>query len=592
VRTVRKGRAGAGREDGGEPALRTVRVAQKKDSALFTTLDRSRLMSRVRQTNTAAEKAIRQLVHSLGYRFRVNGEGLPGRPDLVNRRALWAVFVHGCYWHAHKGCHLWKVPANNRPFWEKKFADNRDRDQRKLAELEGLGYRVLVIWQCELVDRNALTIKLLNFLETHPNGGLSESYRFIPETRRVSRTISIGATVATTLQEILLVSGETDACSAFDRAYLSGCPRVLPEPHDSLIRVADLFCGCGGLTLGIQEACWALGRPFEAALAVDHDPWALGVYRNNFSPLRAFGEDLEALLDGELGEPSSARERRWLQTVGPLDFLVAGPPCQGHSDLNNQTRRSDPRNRLYEKVGRFVEIVRPTHVLIENVPGVVHDRAGVLARTAQHLRELGYNVDAATVDLARLGVPQRRKRHVLVASLAGFIRIESVLAKHEHPLRNLEWAIRDLEHRKGGGLLDTSSRPSAENLKRIHFLLENNEYDLPNSLRPVCHQNDVHSYKSMYGRMSWSEPAQTITSGFGSPGQGRFVHPAQPRTLTPREAARLQFFPDSFSFDGVEKRTQLAQLIGNAVPMKLSWVFGLELMALDVARKSHLTAHP
>jgi DNA (cytosine-5)-methyltransferase 1 len=557
-------------------------VAQKKDPALFTTLDRSRLMSRVRQTNTAAEMEVRQLVHSLGYRFRVSGKGLPGRPDLVNRKALWAVFVHGCYWHAHEGCHLWKIPANNRAFWEKKFAGNRDRDRRKSEELEGLGYRVLVIWQCELADRDALTVKLLNFLETRPDGGFSESYRFIAGTRRIARVVTTGVTVATTLQEIPLdLEVETGARSAFERAYLSGGPRVLPEPREPLVRIADLFCGCGGLTLGIREACWALGRPFVAALAVDHDPWALEVYRNNFSPLRTSGEDLETLLDRDLGALPSARERRWLEAVGAVDILVAGPPCQGHSDLNNQTRRSDPRNQLYERVGRFVEIVRPTHVLIENVPGVVHDRAGALARTAQHLRGLGYHVDAAVVDLARLGVPQRRKRHVLVASLAGSICVESVLDKHERPLRNVEWAIRDLEHRKGSGLLDTASRPSAENLERIGYLLEHGEYDLPNALRPVCHQNEDHTYKSMYGRLSWTEPAQTITSGFGSPGQGRFVHPTQPRTLTPREAARLQFFPDSFSFDGVGKRTQLAQIIGNAVPMKLAWAFGLELMALD-----------
>ena len=563
-----------------------VRVAQKRDPALLTTVDRSRLMSRVRQTNTAAEKLVRRLVHSLGFRFRTNGKGLPGRPDLVNRKARWAVFVHGCYWHAHEGCRLWKIPAQNRPFWEKKFDDNRRRDHRKLEELETLGYRVLVIWQCELAKRDSLTLRLLDFLQTRADS-VSKSYRFIAGKTRVARTVTVGTTVATTLQELpFSPEGEDDPGSAFDQAFLRGSDRVLSDAGKPFVRTADLFCGCGGLSLGIREACAAVGRPFVAALAVDHDPWALAVYRNNFSPLQTSGEDLEVLLDHEFGETPSAQERRWLETVGSVDILVAGPPCQGHSDLNNQTRRSDPRNRLYERVGRFVELILPTHVLIENVPGVVHDRGGSLARTVELLESLGYLVDADVIDLSRLGVPQKRKRHVLVASLRGSILIGSVLERHEVSSRSVAWAIRDLEHRKAGELLDTASRPGLENLDRIRYLLQNDAYDLPNPLRPECHRNDDHSYKSMYGRMPWTEPAQTITSGFGSPGQGRFIHPSQPRTLTLREAARLQFFPDSFSFAGIEKRTYLAQMIGNAVPMKLSWVFGLEFLALESPRES------
>ena len=569
----------------------SVRVAQKKDPALFTTMDRSRLMSRVRQTDTTVETAVRRLVHSLGFRFRIKGKGLPGTPDLVNRKAQWAIFVHGCYWHAHEGCPLWKVPSSNRPFWEKKFADNRERDRRKLAELEAAGYRALVIWQCELADRDSLTTRLLSFLEPRERGAPSESYRFVAGTNWVARTVTAGSAVATTLQERLQIAeGDEDPHSVFDRAFLSGTPRVLSELEGPPVRAADLFCGCGGLSLGVREACWALGRSFVPVLAADHDPKALEVYRENFSPLLTYREDFETLFDHELGAPPSAQERRWVKSVGPLDVLVAGPPCQGHSDLNNKTRRSDPRNRLYETVGRFVELVRPRHVLIENVPGVIHDRAGVLARTKRHLESLGYRVDEAVIDLARLGVPQRRKRHVLVASVAGSTCIASVLARHELPSRSLAWAIRDLTTSMVAGLLDTASRPSAENIKRIRYLLQNGVHDLPNSMRPACHQDDKHSYKSMYGRLSWAEPAQTITSGFGSPGQGRFVHPTEPRTITPREAARLQFFPNSFSFEAVKRRTELAQMIGNAVPMKLSWVFALEFLVLDAADESGYSA--
>ncbi len=112
-------------------------------------------------------------------------------------------------------------------------------------------------------------------------------------------------------------------------------------------------------------------------------------------------------------------------------------------------------------------------------------------------------------------------------------------------------------------------------------LIDNDEHDLPNRLRPPCHQGD-HSYVSMYGRLKWKEPAQTITSGFGSLGQGRFMHPSLCRTLTPHEAARIQGFPDYFTFDAAVTRTELSVIIGNAVPPALAATLIARLIAADV----------
>jgi DNA (cytosine-5)-methyltransferase 1 len=111
----------------------------------------------------------------------------------------------------------------------------------------------------------------------------------------------------------------------------------------------------------------------------------------------------------------------------------------------------------------------------------------------------------------------------------------------------------------------------------MEHLLQEKLYDLPNNLRPKCHQND-HSYKSMYGRLRWNLPAQTITSGFGSIGQGRYMHPTQPRALTAHEAARIQGFPDYFDFSPVGKRGDLATMVGNAVPPALSREVGDALL--------------
>jgi DNA mismatch endonuclease (patch repair protein) len=107
-------------------------------------------MRRVRQRDTAPELAVRRYLHGLGVRYRVCAPGLPSRPDLVNRRAGWAILVHGCYWHGHRGCALYRLPKTNTRFWREKIAANRARDNRKKRELERLGFTVHVVWQCEI----------------------------------------------------------------------------------------------------------------------------------------------------------------------------------------------------------------------------------------------------------------------------------------------------------------------------------------------------------------------------------------------------------------------------------------------------------
>src|SRR5262249_48830195 len=127
---------------------------------LKTTPERSLLMSRVRQSGTAPELLVRKLVHSCGCGFRTKAKDLPGTPDLVNRKLKWAIFVHGCFWHAHQDCVLWKIPKANDRYWQQKFAENRARDKRKIEELKKLGYSVLVIWQCDLRNEKKLRGKI------------------------------------------------------------------------------------------------------------------------------------------------------------------------------------------------------------------------------------------------------------------------------------------------------------------------------------------------------------------------------------------------------------------------------------------------
>ena len=369
-----------------------------------------------------------------------------------------------------------------------------------------------------------------------------------------------------------------DLAADFDLAWLhSAEPPPVLSSGERAVRVVDLFCGCGGLTLGLREAARGLGTDLEVLLAVDFNAAAVGVYSSNFPEADTRQASVESLFDGDLGAPLTRTEARVASSFGSVDVLVGGPPCQGHSDLNNHTRRDDPKNGLYLRMVRAAEVIRPAHVLIENVPGVLHAKDSVVINAWRELARLGYSVDGDVIHAARVGVPQRRRRYCLVASRAVAPSLSRVANTHAVPERSLRWAITDLLGADAAITYDTSAVHSEINRRRIDYLFDNDLHDLPDEERPDCHRLKPHSYRAVYGRMWWDRPAPTITSGFGSTGQGRFVHPAERRTLTPHEAARVQFFPDHFSFADAGRRA-LQEMIGNAVPPKLGYVIGLDLL--------------
>ena len=296
-------------------------------------------------------------------------------------------------------------------------------------------------------------------------------------------------------------------------------------------------------------------RPLGAALEVLRN--TLGLDETAAAEL-----DLGAVL-GDIAAAERSSEQPIVERGAGAALLLSGPPCQGHSALNNVTRHDDPRNDLYLSVARVARLLAPAAVVIENVGGVGRDKRRAADRCQAALAEHGYSVDTRRLHLYELGAPQRRIRHVLVATREGWFDFDSLRVA---PPRTVGWAIGDLMSvDDSDAMFDTPSVPSDDNESRIDWLFDNDAYDLPNPRRPECHHDD-HSYLSMYGRLRWDEPAQTITSGFGSMGQGRFVHPLVRRTLTPHEAARLQFLPDYVDFSSVKWRTDLATMIGNAAP--------------------------
>ena len=126
---------------------------------------RSEIMSRIRGRGTRPEMAVRRLVHGLGYRYRLHGKHLPGRPDLVFARRQKVIFVHGCFWHRHPGCPLARTPKSRVDFWRAKLDGNRERDLLTQRELRDLGWRLLVVWECELNNLDSVAERITGFLE-------------------------------------------------------------------------------------------------------------------------------------------------------------------------------------------------------------------------------------------------------------------------------------------------------------------------------------------------------------------------------------------------------------------------------------------
>ncbi|WP_175947047.1 very short patch repair endonuclease [Burkholderia pyrrocinia] len=135
----------------------------------LTPEERSERMSRIKGSNTKPELIVRSLIHRMGYRYRLHGKGLPGRPDLVFSKRRKVIFVHGCFWHRHEGCRLARLPKSRLDFWRPKLEANAERDKAVERRLSELGWKVLTIWECEVKDEVVLTLRVRAFLDDTEN---------------------------------------------------------------------------------------------------------------------------------------------------------------------------------------------------------------------------------------------------------------------------------------------------------------------------------------------------------------------------------------------------------------------------------------
>lgn len=250
---------------------------------------------------------------------------------------------------------------------------------------------------------------------------------------------------------------------------------------------------------------------------------------------------------------------------GQLDLLAGCPPCQGFSSmttLNGREKSTDPRNDLVLQFLRFVRGLRPKAVMIENVPGIAVDPRMQTVITA--LESLGYRCKHKILDAAAYGVPQRRRRFILLAGRRHPIRF----GHRTRRVRTVKEAFAKLgRHAKS----DPLQRIRESRSEKVRLLIRaiprdgGSRRDAGTDRQLECHRR-CDGFKDVYGRMAWQSVAPTITSGCCNPSKGRFLHPTRNRSVTLREAALLQSFPPSYYFSLRRGKFPAAEMIGNALP--------------------------
>lgn len=366
------------------------------------------------------------------------------------------------------------------------------------------------------------------------------------------------------------------------------------------LTVVDLFCGAGGFANGVVQLARENGHDVLFRAVADIDARATEVYSANHQVQRALTQSVYQLvrykIHGHGAEAEFTAQPRLAPTLrlGEIDLIVAGPPCQGHSNLNNFTRNTDDRNSYYLTAIAFAVAAEARAVVVENVMSVKHDSRGVVAAAAALLTQAGYRWTAGILDAAEMGWPQTRRRHFLVARREDPpISLDEIVTGLRAPPASVSCALEPLVERAAaaepGDTLNAPARMTDVTRMRINHLFDNDIYDLPNVLRPECHRNG-HTYGACYGRMHPDKPAPTITTHFTTPGTGRFIHPTQRRTITPAEAARLQGFPDDYRWQPPGptrlRKSELCKWIGDAVPMPLGYAAALSALG------PNLTAAP
>ena len=319
----------------------------------------------------------------------------------------------------------------------------------------------------------------------------------------------------------------------------------------------DLFCGAGGLTLGLKQA------GFNVLAGVEFNRFAAESYESNHADIKLYQTDIRNLNPKDILKSAGIKR-------GELDLLAGCPPCQWFSSQrtrNKATANFDPRNDLIFEFLRFAKALLPKTIMLENVPALAKNWR--IFRLQTELTQLGYIIEDNSIAIhnaADYGIPQRRRRLLFKASRLGIIP-EAAKSTTKTTVRQ---AISKLPPAgESGDPLHDLGEFRSEKVKKIISLIPKDggsRKDLPIEYWLPCHKKNPDGYLDVYGRMKWEDVSPTITGGCHNPSKGRFIHPDFDRAITLREAALLQTFPEDYQFSLKSGKESVALMIGNALP--------------------------
>ena len=326
----------------------------------------------------------------------------------------------------------------------------------------------------------------------------------------------------------------------------------LKDAQAKVLTLMDLFSGAGGFTLGFAQA------GFVPIFSVEIDKDAASTYEMNF------------------GHHCRKDDINDIKTFPNADVIIGGPPCQGFSNLGSHIP-DDPRNQLWRHFIRAVKDACPLVFVVENVPPLLKSEEG--QELMRQARKLGYRVEGRVLNSADYGVPQIRKRTIIIGSRTSVVKVpepthadpgkRDSLTRHRLDWTTIRQAIGDLPLKPTNTSLHLGRNPTLMSLERYrHIPPGGNRWNLPVELMPECWKKKTKGGTDLFGRLQWDEPCVTIRTEFFKPEKGRYLHPEAHRPITHREAARIQGFPDGFVFKG--SKTEIARQIGNAIPVKLA----------------------
>lgn len=328
----------------------------------------------------------------------------------------------------------------------------------------------------------------------------------------------------------------------------------------------DFFCGGGGMTRGLLDV------GIDVLFGLDSNPSCQQTYQNN-NHIPYLNRDILSIKAQDLIE-----EFPILLDNDEL-LMVGCAPCQPFSMLNPGNPNEHIAVNLLNEFGRLVEGLHPAHVMVENVPGIKGRGGEVLNQFLKMLEREGYNYDTDIINAKDYGVPQNRRRFVLIASR----RFEPHIPNATHgngllPYVTVYDAIHKFPPLKAGEINEKipnhrAAKVSDLNLKRLKNTPHDggSRLDWPADLQLNCHKNFI-GHTDVYGRMYWNKVAPTLTVKCFSISNGRFAHPEQNRAISLREAAAIQTFSDTYVFEGTLQ--EIGKQIGNAVPVRLAQVLG------------------